>query len=172
MTEEQIRQARTIMVRPDLMRHGYHGAPTAISMDAIIGKDVVLSPFVNIYGCVIGDGTKVGAYVEIAEGVVIGKRCKIAPGALMGPGLRIGNDCYIGPNVIFANVKHPTAGRPDIEGTLVQDDVNIGAGCIILPNITLGKGCEIGAGTVVAWNVQPHERIRHELKYHREWINR
>jgi len=148
-----------------MLRPGYGDVSIAVNDDANIGERVTLSPFVNIYGCTIGDDTKIGAYVEIAEGVTIGKRCKIAPGALMGPGLTIGDDCYIGPNVIFANVRNPTSGNGQVvEETRVGNGVSIGASCVILPGLIIGSDCVVGAGTIVTKNVPEGWGIRHALE--------
>jgi len=100
---------------------------------------------VNLYGCTIGHGTRIGAFVEIGQGVVIGERCKVQTGAFIPPGVTIGNDCFIGPHVTFCNVKHPMRGEA-IRPTKVCDGAVIGANATILPGVVIGKGAVVGAG--------------------------
>ena len=109
----------------------------------------------NIYGdSQIGHDCNIGALVEIRGDVVIGNDCKIQAFVFIPEGIRIGNNVFIGPHVCFTNDKYPTAtGDWEQLQTIVEDDVNIGANATILPGITLGKGCTIGAGSVVTKDV-------------------
>lgn len=109
---------------------------------------------VNLYDCVIGEGTKIGTFVEIGNGVSVGKRCKIQSFAFIPPGVTIGDNVFIGPHVCFTNVKRPRLpDPPHFEPTIVKDDVVIGANSTIVCGITIGKGAFIGAGSVVTKDV-------------------
>jgi len=111
----------------------------------------------NIWGNPdIGEGTKIGSYVEIGRDVVIGKKCKIQSFVYIPPGVIIGDNVFIGPRVTFTNDKHPPSGRTGWQMTHVGDCASIGAGAIILPGIYIAKGAIIGAGAVVTRNVKEH----------------
>ena len=130
-----------------------------------LGKKVKLSKFINLYGCRIGDNTKIGAFVEIQKGVVIGKNCKISSHSFICSGVTIGNNCFIGHGVMFINDNYPRAlnqkGRLEKEKewqarfvkTLVGNNVSIGSNVTILGGLTVGVGSVIGAGSVVTKNV-------------------
>lgn len=133
--------------------------------DVKMGKDVKIFGFVNLFGCEIGDGTKVGCFVEIKKGVRIGKNCKIEPFVFIPEGVTLGDGVFIGPHVCFTNDKYPAAVNPDgslksasdwkcLE-TTVEDRVAIGAGAVILPGIKIGADSLIGAGAVVTRDVPP-----------------
>lgn len=136
-----------------------------IKKDVKLGKNVkIFHPNqVNLYGCTIGDGTSIGAFVEIKSGVVIGKNCKIQAMVYIPEGVTLGNGVFIGPNVTFTNDRHPKATNPDgtrkdacdwtMDKTHVHDEASIGAGATILPGITIGKNALVGAGAVVTKNV-------------------
>jgi UDP-2-acetamido-3-amino-2,3-dideoxy-glucuronate N-acetyltransferase len=109
----------------------------------------------NIGDCKIGKGSKVHSHVWIADCVEIGERCSIQAFTFIPAGVRIGNDVFLGPRVTFTNDKYPPSTQWSF--TIVEDKVAIGAGAVILPGITLGKGCTIGAGSVVTKNVPPGE---------------
>jgi len=108
---------------------------------------------VNLYGCEIGEGSKIGTFVEIGNGVKIGKNCKIQSHVFIPEGITICNRVFVGPGTIFCNVKHPMKGE-EYQKTLVCEDVVIGAGSTILPGIILYSGAFIGAGSVVVKNVE------------------
>jgi len=112
---------------------------------------------VNLYGCDIGEGTKIGAFVEIGRGAVIGKRCKIQSFAYIPGPVDIEDDVFIGPHVCFTNVLRPDPYSAALGyiGTLVRSGVMIGAGAVILPGVTIGQKASVGAGAVVTKNVGP-----------------
>jgi UDP-2-acetamido-3-amino-2,3-dideoxy-glucuronate N-acetyltransferase len=136
-----------------------------IKKDVTLGKNVqIFHPDqVNLYGCTIGDNTKIGAFVEIKEGAVIGANCKIQAFAFIPEGVTIEDDVFIGPHVSFTNDKYPKAVNSDgtlkkasdwsVRKTLVKKGAAIGAGAVILPGITIGAHATIGAGSVVTKNV-------------------
>lgn len=112
----------------------------------------------NVYETAeIGGGTSVGMFTEIGHKVRIGQNCKIQAHVFIPQGVTIHNNVFIGPHVCFTNCKHPNAGQGfELEETLVESSVNIGANATILPGVVLGHGCTVGAGAVVTRNVQPH----------------
>lgn len=141
----------------------------SISDDVILGKNVKIYNFVNLYGCKIGDETKIGTFVEIQKGAVIGKRCKISSHTFICEGVHIGDNCFIGHNVTFINDKYPRATNPDGElqteedwvcvQTYVKKGVSIGSSATILCGVTIGEGASVGAGAVVTKNVSPHTTV-------------
>jgi len=108
---------------------------------------------VNLYECCIGEGTKIGAFVEVGKDVVVGRNCKIQTGAFIPEGVILGDNVFIGPNVTFCNVKYPMTGEV-YKTTLVKDNVTIGAGATILPGITIENNAIVGAGAVVTKDVR------------------
>jgi acetyltransferase-like isoleucine patch superfamily enzyme len=140
-----------------------------IADDVRLGKNVYLSKFINLYGCNIGDNTKIGAFVEIQKDVTIGNHCKISSHSFICSGVVISDGCFIGHGVMFINDNHPKAVAPN--GALEVDEdwkdrfvptyigrqAVIGSGAIILGGITIGDGAMIGAGSVVTRNVPAHE---------------
>ena len=139
-----------------------------ISQDVRLGKDVkIFQPdLVNLYGCRIGDETKIGAFVEIQKGAIIGKRCKISSHSFICEGVTIGDGVFIGHGVKFTNDIFPRAVNPDgtlqdasdwkVVETLVEDGASIGTNATILAGVTLGKGSLVGAGSVVTRDVLPY----------------
>lgn len=140
---------------------------TSIIKDVIFGKNVQYFNFVNLYGCEIGDETKIGSYVEIQKNAFIGKRCKISSHTFICEGIYIGNDVFVGHGVVFINDKFPKAsfGKKlikdnwKLEKTYVEDEVSIGSNVTILCGIKIGKGAIIGAGSVVTKDVLPGETV-------------
>jgi UDP-2-acetamido-3-amino-2,3-dideoxy-glucuronate N-acetyltransferase len=136
-----------------------------ISEDVHLGKNVILSKFVNLYGCSIGENSKIGAFVEIQKNVRIGKNCKISSHTFICEGVTIEDSVFIGHNVTFINDTYPYASTPDgalqtekdweVRPTLVQKGASIGSGAIILSDVTIGGKAIIGAGSVVTKNVPP-----------------
>lgn len=136
-----------------------------ISKDVKLGKNVTIPhpELVNLYGCSIGDNTKIAAFVEIQHGVRIGKNCKIEAFAFIPTGVTIEDGCFIGPHVVFTNDQYPAAITTGgnlkrakdwkIIPTRVSTGASIGANSTILPGVTLGKHALVGAGSVVTKDV-------------------
>ena len=134
-----------------------------IAPDVELGDDVRIISFVNLYGCKVGPGTQIGAFVEIQRGAVIGGRCKVSSHTFICEGVKIEDECFIGHGVMFINDRRPKAvnadgslqGREDwkCEGTVVKRRASIGSGATILGGVTIGEGALIGAGAVVTHDV-------------------
>lgn len=134
-----------------------------ISKDVRLGKGVKLSKFINLYGCTIGDNTKIGAFVEIQKNAAIGKNCKISSHTFICEGVTIEDEVFIGHNVTFINDSYPKATTADgrlqteadwtVEPVLVKKGVSVGSGSTILANVTIGEKAIIGAGSVVTKDV-------------------
>ncbi len=134
-----------------------------------IGKDVKICNFVNLYGCKIDDGTKLGTFVEVQKGATIGKNCKISSHTFICEGVHIGDGCFVGHGVLFINDKHPRAVNPDgsmqndedweLLETFIEDNVSIGSGAVIMGGIRIGKGAMIGAGAVVTKEVEENTTV-------------
>lgn len=139
-----------------------------IAPDVKLGKNVKIFSFVNLYGCEIGDNTKIGAFVEIQKNVKIGKNCKISSHAFICEGVTIEDNCFIGHGVVFINDNYPRSSNQD--GTLEKEEdwemrfvktyvgrnVSIGSSATILGGISIGEGALIGAGAVVTRDVPPN----------------
>ena len=136
-----------------------------IAPDVKLGKDVKLSKFINLYGCEIGDSTKIGAFVEIQKNATIGKNCKISSHTFICEGVTIEDNVFIGHSVTFTNDSYPRATAADgalqteqdwkVEPTLVKRGASIGSGTTILPNLVIGENALVGAGSVVTRDVPP-----------------
>lgn len=134
-----------------------------ISADVRMGKDVRLSKFINLYGCTIGDGTKIGAFVEIQKNASVGKNCKISSHSFVCEGVAIADNVFIGHGVMFINDRYPRATNSDgslqteadwrVESTKVGRGASIGTGSTILSNISIGENAIVGAGSVVTKDV-------------------
>lgn len=134
-----------------------------IAPDVQLGKDVRIFGFANLYGCSIGDGTKVGAYVEIQKNARIGARCKVSSHTFVCEGVTIEDEVFIWHHVCFTNDRLPRACRADgalqteqdwsVVPTLVRKRASIGSGAVILPGVTVGEGAIVGAGAVVTRDV-------------------
>jgi len=137
----------------------------AIAPDVKLGKDVRLSKFINLYGCEIGDETKIGACVEIQKGAKVGRRCKISSHTFICEGVTIEDHVFVGHGVTFTNDVYPRATTATgdlqteqdwkVEPTLVKQGASIGSGATILPNLTIGEDAIVGAGSVVTRDVAP-----------------
>ena len=135
----------------------------AISEDVKLGQNVRLSKFINLYGCEIGDDTKIGAFVEIQKNASVGKRCKISSHTFICEGVVIEDNVFIGHGVTFTNDSYPRATTADgglqtesdwkVERTLVRKGASIGSGATILPNTCIGENAIVGAGSVVTKDV-------------------
>jgi acetyltransferase-like isoleucine patch superfamily enzyme len=137
-----------------------------IAADVRLGKNVKLSKFINLYGCAIGDNTKIGAFVEIQKNATVGRNCKISSHTFICEGVTIEDDVFVGHNVAFINDSYPRATTREgtlqneadwkVEPTLVKRGASIGSGCTILANVTIGEHAIVGAGSVVTKDVPPH----------------
>lgn len=131
-----------------------------------LGKDVKLSKFINLYGCEIGDETKIGAFVEIQKNSRVGKRCKISSHTFVCEGVSIEDNVFIGHGVMFTNDIYPRATAAGgglqteadwrVEKTTVCKGASIGSGATILCNLTIGENAIVGAGAVVTKDVPPN----------------
>jgi len=133
-----------------------------ISPDVQLGKNVKIADFVNLYGCQIGDNTKIGAFVEIQKGAKIGKNCKISSHTFICEGVTIEDEVLIGHNVSFINDKYPKAAKAGrileekdwkVIPTLVKKGASIGSGATIMCGVTIGENALVGAGSVVLEDV-------------------
>jgi UDP-2-acetamido-3-amino-2,3-dideoxy-glucuronate N-acetyltransferase len=138
-------------------------APYRMIRDVVFGADVVVMPFTNLYECSIGDGTRVGPFVEIQRGATVGAKCKIQSHTFICDGVEIGDRVFIGHGVMFVNDKFPRAtneggelaGEEDwtLLRVRVEDGATIGSGAVILGGVTIGAGALVGAGAVVTRDV-------------------
>ena len=128
--------------------------------DCEIGEDTIVRDFVNLYGCRIGRGCKIAAYVEIQRGVVVGDRCKVEAFAFIPSGVTIEDEVFVGPHACFTNDKTPRAvGEWSVTPTLVKRGASIGANATIICGVTIGEGALIGAGAVVTKDVPPGKMV-------------
>lgn len=136
-----------------------------ISDTVCLGRHVRLTKFINLYGCHIGDNTRIGAFVEIQKNATIGNNCKISSHTFICEGVSIGDNVFVGHNVTFINDKYPCATNPDgslqteddwvCTPTRVKDNVCIGSGTTVLCGVTIHEGSLIGAGSVITKDVPP-----------------
>lgn len=136
-----------------------------VAPDVKIGKGVRLYGFVNLYGCEIGDDTKIGAFVEIQKGVKIGRKCKISSHSFICEGATIEDEVFIGHHVVFINDKYPQATTDSgelqsesdwrVHPTLVKQGASIGSGAVVLCDVIIGEHAIVGAGSVVTKDVPP-----------------
>lgn len=129
-----------------------------IADDVKLGRDVAIFEFVNLYGCEIGDESRIGTFVEIQRDATIGRRVRIQSHTFICSGVRIEDDVFIGHNVTFINDRHPSAegartGAWTLEPTVVRSGASIGSGAVILCGLTIGEGARVGAGAVVVDDV-------------------
>ena len=127
-----------------------------------LGKDVKLSKFINLYGCEIGDETKIGAFVEIQKNSTVGRRCKVSSHSFICEGVTIEDNVFIGHGVMFINDIYPRATANGalqteadwkVEHTVIKKGASIGTGATILANVTVGENAIVGAGSVVTKDV-------------------
>lgn len=140
-------------------------SPRRSLVNVRLGEGARIFNFVNAYGCEIGDGSKVGSFVEIQKGVKIGRRCKISSHTFICEGVEIEDEVFVGHNVSFINDKFPAATNPDgslqtdadwkCVPTRVKRRASIGTSATILCGVTIGEGATIGAGSVVTRDVPP-----------------
>jgi acetyltransferase-like isoleucine patch superfamily enzyme len=134
-----------------------------VADDVSLGADVRLAPFVNLYGCRIGDATRLGTFVEVQRGAEVGSRCKISSHTFICSGVRIEDEVFIGHGVMFINDRRPKAANPDgspqaegdwvLEPTIVRKGASIGTGAIIMCGVEIGAGAMVAAGAVVTRDV-------------------
>lgn len=137
-----------------------------ISPDVKLGRDVRIYAFVNLYGCEIGDESRIGTFVEIQKGAHIGKRVKVSSHSFICEGVTIEDDVFIGHGVMFINDKYPRSTNPDgssqteadwsVVPTLVKRGASIGSNATLLCGVTIGEGAIVGAGSVVTKDVPPY----------------
>ena len=140
-----------------------------VSADVVLGKDVKLFGFCNLYGCEIGDETTIGTFVEIQKGVKIGARCKISSHSFICQGVTIEDGVFIGHGVIFVNDLSPRALNPDgslqaqndweCQHTLVKRGASIGSGATLLGGVAIGENALVGAGSVVTRDVPANSTV-------------
>ena len=153
------------MCRGSVVADGWpaNDAPLRVISDVTFGEGVTVYPFTNLYGCTIGDETRVGPFVEIQRGAVIGARCKIQSHTFICDGVTIEDEVFVGHGVMFVNDKTPratsTSGALQAEGdwtlltTVVERGASIGSGAVILGGVRIGAGALVGAGAVVTSDV-------------------
>ncbi|OLC92773.1 MAG: N-acetyltransferase [Acidobacteria bacterium 13_1_40CM_4_58_4] len=135
----------------------------SIAADVKLGEGVKLSKFINLYGCEIGDNTKIGAFVEIQKNATVGKNCKVSSHSFICEGVTIEDNVFIGHGVTFINDSYPRATTADgqlqsekdwrVERTLVKKGASIGSGTTVLSNVTIGENAIVGAGSVITKDV-------------------
>jgi acetyltransferase-like isoleucine patch superfamily enzyme len=140
-----------------------------IAPDVKLGQDVKLSKFINLYGCEVGDETKIGAFVEIQKNASVGKRCKISSHTFVCEGVTIEDNVFIGHGVMFINDSYPRATAVGgslqteadwkVERTVVKKGASIGSGATILSNLSIGENAIVGAGSVVTKDVPPNSIV-------------
>jgi acetyltransferase-like isoleucine patch superfamily enzyme len=141
------------------------GEGLRIAPDVRLGENVKVYAFVNLYGCEVGDDSRIGTFVEIQKGVHVGRRVKVSSHTFICEGVTIEDDVFIGHGVMFINDKYPratnTSGRPQTEAdwavlpTVVKCGASIGSNATILGGVTIGEGAIVGAGSVVTRDVPP-----------------
>lgn len=140
-------------------------APNRLFSEVEFGEDVRVQAFANLYGCKVGDGSRIGPFVEIQAGVEIGAACKIQSHTFVCEGVTIGDRAFVGHGVMFVNDSHPRATNaegelqgPDdweLRETRIEDGASIGSGAVILGGVTVGADALVGAGAVVTRDVAP-----------------
>lgn len=153
--------------------------PRSILSDVKLGQDVQIYDFTNLYGCTIGDETKIGTFVEIQKGATVGRRCKISSHCFICEGVVIEDNVFIGHNVTFINDRYPRATKADgqlktsedwvCSSTLVKRSAAIGSSVTLMCGITVGENAVVGAGSVVTRDVpsntivagNPAKHLRH-----------
>jgi acetyltransferase-like isoleucine patch superfamily enzyme len=152
---------------PDAPRND---APYRLLVDVEFGDDVVVQSFTNLYGCSIGDRTRIGPFVEVQRGAAIGANCKIQSHTFICDGVTIEDDVFVGHGVMFINDKYPraTTGAGELQteddwerlDTVVERGASIGSGAVVLGGVRVGAGALVGAGAVVTHDVAPGAIVR------------
>ena len=140
-----------------------------IDNDVKLGKNIRLSRFINLYGCEVGDETKIGAFVEIQKNAIVGRRCKISSHTFVCEGVTIEDNVFVGHGVTFINDSYPRATKDDgelqtekdwsVERTVVKRGASIGSGSTILSNLVIGENSIVGAGSMVTRDVPPNSIV-------------
>jgi len=153
-----------------------------ISPDVILGREVKIYAFVNLYGCEIGDESKVGTFVEIQKGARIGKQVKISSHAFICEGVTIEDEVFIGHGVMFINDRYPRATTDSgelqtdanwtLEQTLVKRRASIGSNATILCGVTIGENAIVGAGSVVTKDVPDHAVVAGNPARFKRWVQK
>ena len=135
----------------------------SIADDVKMGENVKLANYINLYGCTIGDNTKIGTFVEVQKNATIGKNCKISSHTFICEGVTIEDNVFVGHNVTFINDTYPRATRENgqlqtdadwkVEPILVKKGASIGSGCVILSHVTIGENAIVGAGSIITKDV-------------------
>ncbi len=145
-------------------------APYRILVDVELGDEVVVQSFTNLYGCTVGDNTRIGPFVEIQRGATIGANCKIQSHSFICDGVTIEDEVFVGHGVMFVNDNYPRATTRDglLQGeadwelleTVVERRATIGSGAVVLGGVRVGAGALVGAGAVVTRDVAPGATVR------------
>ena len=140
-----------------------------IAPDVQLGEGVQIHDLVNLYGCSIGDGSRVGPFVEIQRNAAIGKRCKISSHSFICEGVTIEDECFIGHHVVFVNDRYPAAVTDagelqepadwHVVETRVCRRASVGSGAVVLGGVTIGEGALVGAGSVLTKDVEPYSVV-------------
>ena len=138
-------------------------APFRLIADVEFGRRVVVMSFTNLYGCRIGDESRIGPFVEIQRGAIVGSRCKIQSHAFICDGVELDDEVFVGHGVVFVNDNHPRATSADgalqseedweLRRTVVEERASLGSGAIVLGGVRIGAGALVGAGAVVTHDV-------------------
>jgi acetyltransferase-like isoleucine patch superfamily enzyme len=144
-------------------------APHRLINDVAFGDGVVVAPFTNLYGCEVGDETRIGPFVEVQRGARIGSRCKIQSHSFICDGVEIHDEVFVGHGVMFINDDRPRATTDDGElqsgddwtllPTVIERRASLGSGAVILGGVRIGEGALVGAGAVVTRDVAPGETV-------------
>ena len=163
-----MRQAR-LLDRRDVGNEPANNAQYRLIDDVDFGENVIVSAFTNLYGCRIGDETRIGPFVEIQRDALIGARCKIQSHAFICTGVTIGDEVFVGHGALFINDKFPRATTDsgvlktdddwELARTVVEHGAALGSGAIVLGGVRIGAGALIGAGAVVTRDIAPGETV-------------
>lgn len=143
-------------------------APYRLLREVELGDDVVVYPFTNLYECRIGDGSRIGPFVEIQRGVVVGERCKIQSHAFLCEGVELEDEVFVGHGVLFINDKRPRATADgvlqtdadwEVQRTVVERGASLGSGAVVLGGLRIGRDALVGAGAVVTHDVPAGETV-------------
>lgn len=144
-------------------------APYRLIADVEFGSGVIVQSFTNLYGCVIGEETRIGPYVEVQRGATIGARCKVQSHTFVCSGVEIQDGVFVGHGVMFVNDKRPRATNDDgllqaeddwsLQRTIVESGASLGSGAVILGGVRIGAGALVGAGAVVTRDVASGDTV-------------